>query len=240
MDSFEWNKIIGAVLATCMFVLVLKLASEAIFEVPPPAKPGYIVEGVEEAATGGTAAAPVEEAPPDWGTVLPTANIASGKDVSQRCEQCHDLSKGGPNKIGPNLWGIVNRSRATHPGFDYSSAMLASHDPWTYDNLFKYLKLPAAMVPGTKMSFAGLRSAQDRINLIAYLRTLADTPVAVPAPAPAKAAPAPAAKTPATPAPANGAATPASGAKQAAPSGITPNPQGAAANPATPTTQKPH
>ena len=254
MDSFEWNKIIGAVLGTCMVVLILKIASEAIFEVPPPAKPGYVVEGVEAVpGAGGGSTAPVEEAPPDWGTVLPTANVASGKDVSQRCEQCHDLSKGGPNKIGPNLWGIVNRPRATHPGFDYSSAMLASHEPWTYDNLFRYLKLPAAMVPGTKMSFAGLRSAQDRINLIAYLRTLADSPVAIPAPAPAKAASPPIvkapdnAKAPATPAPANGApAAPVNGAKPmpagpaANPSGPGPNPQGATANPSTPAPQKPH
>jgi cytochrome c len=247
MDSFEWNKIIGAVLGTFMFVLILKIASEAIFEVPLPAKPGYVVEGVEAApGAGGATAAPVEEAPPDWGTVLPTADVAAGKDVSQRCEQCHDLSKGGPNKIGPNLWGIVNRPRATHPGFDYSSAMSAVHDPWTYDNLFRYLKLPAAMVPGTKMSFAGLRSAQDRINLIAYLRTLADSPAPIPAPSPKKAAATPPSNTkaPATPTPANGAAAPASGTKQTAPAatptGPAPNPQGAAANPATPTTQKPH
>ena len=242
MDSFEWNKIIGAVLGTCMFVLVLKLASEAIFEVPPPAKPGYVVEGVAEATSGGgAAAAPAEEAPPDWGTVLPKADIASGKDISQRCQQCHDLSKGGPNKIGPNLWGIVDRPRATHPGFDYSTAMMANHDPWTYDKLFKYLKLPAAMVPGTKMSFAGLRSAQDRINLIAYLRTLADTPVPIPPPAPAKAAPAPAAKTPATSAPANGAGAPAKTATPAAnPAGPGSNPQGASAKPAPTTAQKPH
>lgn len=189
MDSWEWNKIAGAVLGTLMFVLVLNILTGSLFEVPPPAKPGYVVEGVPaEAASAAASNAPVAEALPDWGTVLPKASVAEGQKVSERCQQCHDLSKGGPNKIGPNLWGIVDRPRASHPGYEYSSAMMAKHDPWTYDKLFVYLKLPAAMVPGTKMTFAGISSADDRINLVAYLRTLSDSPAAIPAPAPAKAA----------------------------------------------------
>ena len=83
--------------------------------------------------------------------------------------------------IGPNLWNIVNRARASIASFSYSSAMSASHDPWTYDKLFVYLKQPQMMVPGTKMSFAGLSSVKDRTDLIGYLRTLADTPAPLPA-----------------------------------------------------------
>jgi cytochrome c len=204
MDSFEWNKIAGAVLGTLIFVLVVKFTTDAIFEVPKPEKPGYVVEGVtEETATTATAA-PAEESPPDWGTVLPAADAAAGQKISARCEQCHDITKGGPNKIGPNLWGVIGRPRATHPGFSYSGAMSASHDAWNFDTIFKFLKSPAAYVPGTKMSFAGLRSVQDRVNLIAWLRTQSDSPVAIPAPA--KAAPAPAA--PAGTAPAAPAAPP--------------------------------
>jgi len=185
MDSWEWNKIAGAVLGTLIVVLVIKFTADALFEPKAPARPGYAVEGVPAASTAGSTAqaAPAEETLPDFGTVLPAADIAAGKEISARCEQCHDLSKGGPNKIGPNLWGVVGRARATHPGFDYSSAMMTSHDAWSYGDLFRYLKSPQAMVPGTKMSFAGLRSAQDRINLIAYLRTQADSPLAIPPPA---------------------------------------------------------
>ncbi|MDE2182667.1 MAG: cytochrome c family protein [Alphaproteobacteria bacterium] len=182
MDSWEWNKIAGAVLGTLMFVLVIKFATEAVFEHATPAKPGYAVEVPVEQASTTPAAAPVAEAIPDWGTVLPKADAAAGKEISTRCEQCHDLSKGGPNKIGPNLWGVVGRARATHPGFEYSSAMAASHNPWTFDELFQFLKSPGSYVPGTKMSFAGLRSEQDRINLLAYLRTQSDNPVPIPAP----------------------------------------------------------
>jgi cytochrome c len=119
--------------------------------------------------------------------VLPKADVAKGKDISTRCEQCHDLSKGGPDKIGPNLWGIVDRPRASRSSFSYSSAMSSSHAPWTYENLFKFWKSPQAYVPGTKMTFAGLPSAQDRIDLLAYMRTQSDSPAPIPAPAPAKA-----------------------------------------------------
>jgi len=206
MDSFEWNKILGAVLGTAMFVLVVRIAGEAIFEPEKPAKPGYVVEGVEAETTAGGPTQPVEEALPDFGTVLATADVAAGKDISVRCQQCHTLTKGGNNGTGPNLWGVVGRARAEHPGFSYSSAMMADHGTWDYEKLFRFLKLPAAMVPGTKMSFAGLRSPNDRINLLAYLRTLSDSPLPIPAPAPAKAAsPAAPAGTP-SPAPADGAA----------------------------------
>jgi cytochrome c len=190
MDSFEWNKIIGAVLGTAIFIFVVRQAAEVIYEPEQPAKPGYIVQGVAEASASSAPAAPVAEVMPDWGTVLPAADVADGKQISARCEQCHDLSKGGPNKIGPNLYGVVDRPRATHPGFDYSSAMKSKGGDWTYDELFKFLKSPGAYIPGTKMSFAGLPRESDRINLIAYLRTNADAPAPIPAPAPKAAAPA--------------------------------------------------
>ena len=140
---------------------------------------------------------------PDWGTVLAAADVAGGKTISVKCEQCHDLTKGGPNKIGPNLFGVVDRPRASHPGFSYSSAMKGKPGNWTYDELFKFIKAPGVDIPGTKMSFAGLRSEKDRINLIAYLRSNADAAAPIPAPAPPKAAAAPAA--PAAAAPAAGA-----------------------------------
>jgi cytochrome c len=193
MDSFEWNKIIGAVLGTVIFIFVVRLVAEHIYEPEHPEKPGYIVEGVVEAPTGG-AAAPVEEPMPDWGTVLASADLGNGKSLEGRCAQCHDITKGGPNKIGPNLFGVVDRPRATHAGFAYSSAMKNRPGNWTYDELFKFIKSPAIDIPGTKMSFAGIRSAQDRIDLIAYLRSNADSPAPIPPPKPAAPAEAPPAK----------------------------------------------
>ena len=217
MDSFEWNKIIGAVLGTAIFIFVVRLVAEKIYEPEKPAKPGYVVEGVVETPAGGGAAAPVEETMPDWGTVLPAADVAAGKTLSTKCEQCHDLSKGGPNKIGPNLFGVVDRPRASHEGFSYSSAMKGKPGNWTYDELFKFIKEPGVYVPGTKMSFAGLRSDKDRINLIAYLRSNADSPSAIPAPAPKKEAAAPAATAPAGAAAPAGSTAPAAAAPATAP-----------------------
>jgi cytochrome c len=197
MDSFEWNKIIGAVLGTAIFIFVVRIVAEHIYEAETPEKPGYVVEGVVETPAGG-AAAPVEEAMPDWGTVLASADVAAGKTVAVKCEQCHDFAKGGPNKIGPELFGVVDRPRASNATFAYSSAMKGKPGNWTYDELFKFIKAPGADIPGTKMSFAGLRSEKDRINLIAFLRSNADSPAPIPAPAP-KAAEKPAEAAPAAP-----------------------------------------
>ena len=128
-------------------------------------------------------------------------------DVRPNAKHCHDTSsKRKTIKIGPPLYGVVDRPRASIAGFSYSGAMKAKGGTWTYDELFKFLKSPGAYIAGTKMTFAGLSSAEDRINLIAFLRTNTDSPAAIPAPKPAAAA--------AAPAPAGGAA-PAAGAKSA-------------------------
>jgi cytochrome c len=229
MDSFEWNKIIGAVLGTAIFIFVVRVVAEGIYEPEKPAKPGYIVEGVVENPAGG-ATAPVEEALPDWGTVLAKADVAAGKATSSKCEACHDTSSAKTIKIGPPLFGVVDRPRASIAGFSYSGGMKAKGGTWTYDELFKFLKSPQAYITGTKMSFAGLSKAEDRINLIAFLRTNADSPAAIPAPKPAAAA-APADAKAAAAAPA-GAAAPAAAAKPADAA------KAAAAAPAAPDTSK--
>lgn len=211
MDSFEWNKIIGAVLGTAIFIFVVKTVAEIVYEPEQPAKPGYVVAGVKAPTPAAAPAAAVAEAMPDWGTAIPAANVADGQSISHRCEMCHTLGKGQPNKIGPNLWGVVDAKRGEgRDGFSFSAAMKSKGGTWTYDELFKFLKSPGAYIPGTKMTFAGLPSEKDRIDLIAYLRTNADTPAPIPASKPAAAAPAAAApdagdaaKTPA-PAPKSG------------------------------------
>src|ERR1700761_6506110 len=209
MDSFEWNKIIGAVLGTAIFIFVVRVVAENIYEPETPAKSGYIVEGGVENPAGGGAAAPVEEALPDWGTVLAKADVAAGKATSSKCEAYHDLSNAKTTKIGPPLFGVVDRPRASIAGFSYSGAMKAKGGTWTYDKLFKFLKSPGAYIPGTKMSFAGFSKADDLVNLIPFLRTNADSPAAIPAPKPAAAA--------ASPTPAESKPTAAAGAAPATP-----------------------
>jgi cytochrome c len=230
MDSFEWNKIFGAILGTALFVVALNIVVGGIMAPPKGHKPGMEVVVAEGPATG---EAPVVEAAPDWGTVLPAADLAAGEKVAGRCLQCHDFAKGGPNKIGPNLYGIVGTNHAHAAGFAYSSAMAALKDKlWGYDELDSFLKSPKAAVPGTKMAFAGLSKTTERVNLIAYLRSLSDAPMAIPAPKPVEPA------APATP-PADG--TEPAGELQAPPPGApgtTPPAPGTAA-PAEPTTTPP-
>ena len=124
-------------------------------------------------------AAPAES----LGTLLASADATKGQAVFKACAACHDPSKGGPNKVGPNLWGIVDRMHGVHEGFAYSEAMAALKDkPWSYEALNEFLIKPSAAVPGTKMAYGGLKKDADRANLLAYLATLSDSPVPFPAP----------------------------------------------------------
>ncbi|MBI1330720.1 MAG: c-type cytochrome [Alphaproteobacteria bacterium] len=109
-------------------------------------------------------------APASAGDAAP--DVAAGKGVFARCAICHDATKNGPNKIGPNLFGVVGRKAGTHAGFNYSAAMKNSGITWTADKLDVYLTHPAQVVPGTKMAFAGISNKTQRANLIAYLGTL--------------------------------------------------------------------
>jgi len=218
MDSFEWNKIFGAVLGTVLFIVALYIGVEGLMAPHQAEKPGMEIAIVEDhGANGGPATA---ELPPDWGTMLPAADVAAGETVHKRCLQCHDFENGGPNKIGPNLWNVVGGKHAHAAGFVYSAALQAlAEKTWGYDELDAFLKNPKAAVPGTKMSFAGLSKQQDRVNLIAFLRTRSATPFAIPAPNPV----APAAPSEGTPVDGATGETPA-GELQAPPPGETPVP----------------
>jgi len=184
--DLKWNKIFGAGLGTALAVLVLQQGSQAVYTTKAPEKAGYFVNAPEEAAGG---AAEEVELLPDWGTLLPTADLAAGEAAFARCQGCHNVASGGPNGTGPNLWGVVGRPVAAHAGFAYSDAMTGhtSVDPtWSLDALDQFIKAPAKYVPGTKMSFAGLRDTAARVNLIAYLRSQGSPGYAIPAPDPTR------------------------------------------------------
>jgi cytochrome c len=201
MNSFELNKVLGAVLGTCLVLVAMHIASGAIFTPEPPAKPGYIIEVKEEQPATGGAAAPAE-VPIEQ--MLPTASVQQGQSDAKVCLTCHNFGKGQGDKVGPDLYGIVGRPIASEPGFNYSSQLKAKGGTWTFDALNKWIENPRADVPGTLMTFGGVPSEKQRAEIIDYLNSNSDNPL--PLPKAAEAAPAPA---PTTPAPAASAPPPA-------------------------------
>jgi cytochrome c len=178
MDSFDINKILGALLGTCLVLLAVHMAAGAIFAAPVPAKPGYVIQVKQEqpsTPSGGAAPAaqPIEN-------LLASASIQQGTQIAKQCELCHNLGKGQGAKIGPDLYGVVGRPVASQPGFAYSSALKAKGGTWTFDALNVWLTDPRADVPGTLMTFAGLPSEKQRADVIAYLNSNSDNPLPLP------------------------------------------------------------
>jgi len=178
MDSFQINKILGALLASCMLVLCVHLIADSLFAPVQPAKPGFEIAALKQPAPAEPTAKTETIAP--IATRLAHADIDRGKSISRVCMTCHTLAKGAPNKIGPNLWNVVDRPRASEPGFDYSAAMKAKGGKWSFEELDKFLTHPQGYIPGTKMTFGGIQNPNQRADLIAYLRTLSDHPAPLP------------------------------------------------------------
>lgn len=211
MSDLTFNKVAGAVLATGLAIVGLREVSAGMFESHPVEKPGYAIAVAED--TGGGAAA---EAPIDWGTVLPTADIKAGEAVFAKCKSCHTIEAGGPNGTGPNLHGVLGKKPGTHAGFAYSPAMIEHGNKvgtWQWEDASEFLKAPQKHIAGTKMTFVGLKKPEERINLLAYLNAQGSN-LPFPAPNPAAAA-----------APAEGAAP------AAAPSADAPTATGSTATP---------
>src|SRR5215475_5482178 len=173
MDSFELNKILGAILGTCLGVLTINIAAGAIFAPVKPAKPGYDIV-VPEKQPGGAAKPAEPEVPIDQ--LLAKASIEKGANSAKKCSACHNFTKGGPNLVGPDLWGVVGRPKASVAGFNYSAAMKAKGGNWTVPELMQFIANPQGLVPGTAMTFAGVPRATQRADIVAYLNSLSDNP----------------------------------------------------------------
>ncbi len=178
MDSFELNKVLGAVLGTCLALLSLNIAANAVFSTHPPAKPGYEIAVVQEPPAGAKPGPAAPEVP--IATRLASADVSRGETSAKKCAACHTFGKGEPNRVGPNLYGIVGRKSASVAGFNYSAAMKKHTGNWTFEELDHYLKTPQGMVPGTNMTFAGIPRATERADLLAYLNTKSDSPQPLP------------------------------------------------------------
>src|ERR1043165_6493445 len=178
MDSFEINKILGAFLFTCLCLLALNIGAEAVFHPVKPAKPGYDVVVTEHPSGGSEGGKPEADQP--IAQLLASADASKGESSSKKCAACHTFGKGEPNRVGPNLYGVVGRPKGTEGGFAYSDAMKKKGGNWSFDDLNAFLAAPQKFIPGTKMSFAGLPRGAERADFIAYLIRNSNRPQALP------------------------------------------------------------
>ena len=180
MTSFEINKIVGSILMAGLIAMAAGQVAKILYQPKHLEKTVLAIEvaGSASPAEAAKAAAPALPLP----QLLAKADPAAGQQAAKKCIACHTFDKGGANKIGPNLYGVVARKPAGSAGFSYSPAMAGQGEPWSYARLYDYLTDPKALVPGTKMAFAGIRKAEERADILAYMRTLSDAPVAFPAP----------------------------------------------------------
>ncbi|HEY1096960.1 MAG TPA: cytochrome c family protein [Alphaproteobacteria bacterium] len=180
--NLEWNKIFAAFLTAGIIAMFAGFVAQKLTTTHTPEKSVLDIDtsALESAAAGGPAGPVGPE--PILGLIA-GADIKRGEQLSKACTACHTFDKGGADRVGPNQWNLVMGPKAHRDGFAYSDALKALHgkgEKWTYVDLNHFLWKPAATVPGTKMNYLGLKKPEDRAALIAYLRTLSDSPVALP------------------------------------------------------------
>lgn len=182
MSSFEWNKVIGAILVAVLAIKTFDIVGDAIIQPKPLEQNVYVVAGAAEAApttpgkAAGAAVKEIEKITP----MLASANPDTGKKAAQKCATCHTFDKGGANKVGPNLWGVVNGPLGHAGNFSYSEALKKKGGQWDYEALNQFIASPKGYIPGTKMAFAGVNRAAERADIIAFLRSLSDNPAPLP------------------------------------------------------------
>jgi cytochrome c len=177
MNNLEFNKIFAAVLVAGIVAMLGGFVSDLLVHPDELDKPAVFIESAEAGTTGG---APKAALPDPILPLIADADIARGEKLSKACAACHSFDNGGANKVGPNLWDVVGKSKGAHEGFAYSDGLHAKGGVWGYEDLNQFLWKPKKFIDGTKMNYVGLKKPEDRAALIAWLRTLSSSPKALP------------------------------------------------------------
>ena len=181
MDSFEINKIIGAILLTALIVIGLGKFTDFLFHVDKPRESAYKVEGLESIVTDTLKVdIKAEKEEVNISELLAMGSIEHGEKIFKKCSACHMNVAGGKNMIGPNLWGVIGRQTASIADYKYSKALTSYSKEWTFEEMNGFLIKPASYMKGTKMAFAGLRKEKDRASVILYLNSKSDNPKQLP------------------------------------------------------------
>ena len=178
MNSFEINKIIAAIILTIVIVFGINKLADVIYYVKAPESNTYnIVTETKEISKGDTVKSGGDI---NISALLALGNIDHGKMVFKKCAACHSASKGGGNKIGPALWGVIGRKVGSIDNYKYSKAMNEFSKTWDFNAMNAFLIKPKNFVKGTKMAFAGLKEEKDRASVILYLNEQGDSPLLLP------------------------------------------------------------
>lgn len=175
-SNLENNKIFAAVLVAGIAAMLAGFVAEILVHPHELEKDAVFVEG-EAVAGGGSAKA---QNPEPILHLIATADIARGEKLSKACAACHSFEKGGPDGLGPNLWDVVGGPKAHSGSFDYSEGLRNKGGAWGYLDLNKFLWKPKKFIEDTKMNYVGLKKPEDRAAMIAWLRTLSNSPDPLP------------------------------------------------------------
>ncbi len=176
MSGLELNKVVAAVLVAGLVSMVTGNLADILYKPNLNPTRGYKIDVSENSSSRNSSSAPIEVTV-DVIELLSKASAENGAILVKKCAVCHDFNKDGPNRIGPNLWNIVENKKAHHSDYTYSKALAGKGGTWTYEDLFHMIQRPAEFIPGTKMNFIGFKKPQDVADVIAYLRSLSDNPV---------------------------------------------------------------